>query len=111
LKAGAYAYADLVAMATHPSKEVAEWARKAAVEPTLLKKSVLVTMLLAKLAEYKDEKDPAKEPIPAIEVLLAGQGLVAAGDTMKDRIDSLRAGWDKARLPALDKDIARSIDE
>jgi hypothetical protein len=111
LKAGAYGYADLVAMTAHASKEVAEWARKAVVDPALLKKSVLVTILLAKLGEYKDEKDPSKEPIPALEILLAGQGLVAAGDSMKERIDSLRAGWDKARLPLLDKDIARSIDE
>jgi hypothetical protein len=110
-KCGAYGYADLVQMTTHASKEVSAWARKTVVDPALLKKSVLITLLLAKLMEYRDEKDATREPIPSLEALLEAQGVKGSGDSVKERVDSARAEWLKGRLPVLDRDIGRSIDE
>ncbi len=111
LEAGAYAYADVAAMTTHASKEVAEWARKTVVDPALVKKSTLIAVILAKLAEHKDEKDETKEPVPTLEILLQGQGARAVGDTVKDRLESYRAWWERNRTSTVDRDVPRAIDE
>lgn len=111
LKAGAYAYADVAAMTTHGTKEVAEWARKTVVDPAFVRRSTLIAVILGKLAEFKEEKDETKEPIPMLEILLQGQGARGAGETVKDRLEAYRAWWEAHRVSILDKDVVRAIDD
>jgi hypothetical protein len=110
-RCGAYGYADLALMTTHASREVSDWARKTVVDPALLKKSVLVTVLLSRLMDYRDEKEATREPIPILEALLEGQGVKGTGDSVKEWVESARGEWLKGRMPVLDKDIGRAIDE
>lgn len=110
VKAGLYVGPDLVDLGTHKIKEVSAWARKASLDPLLLRRSVLIASLLRRLAAYENEPDSAKEPIPWLEASLAAQGIKGEGATVKDRLDSARLAWERTRPSVLDKDINASID-
>ncbi|HLY09931.1 MAG TPA: HEAT repeat domain-containing protein, partial [Planctomycetota bacterium] len=110
VKSGLYVGPDLVDLGTHKIKEVAAWARSAALDPLLMRKSVLIASLLKRLAAYENEADQTKEPIPWLEVTLAAQGIKGEGDKLKDRLESARLAWERMRPSVLDKDVNAAID-
>ncbi|HEV3026233.1 MAG TPA: prenyltransferase/squalene oxidase repeat-containing protein, partial [Planctomycetota bacterium] len=86
------------------------WAKSAAVDPLLVRKSVLIASLLKRLAFYENEPDPTKDPIPWLEATLEAQGIKGEGGKLKERLESDRLAWDRTRPSVLDKDINASID-
>lgn len=110
IRAGLYVGPDLVDLGAHKTKEVAAWARAAAVDPLLLRKSVLIASLLRRLAAYENEPDLLKDPIPWLEETLAAQGIKGEGEKLKERLESARAAWERTRPSILDKDINSAID-
>lgn len=110
IRAGVYVGPDLVDLATHKTKPVADWARRTASDPAVLRKSVLIASLIRRLAVHENEADDRKEPIPLLEEMLAEQGLTAEGGTVKNRLEGYRAAWDRTRPGILDKDVNVAID-
>ncbi len=110
IRAGLYVGPDLVDLGTHKTKEVAAWARSAALDPQLLRKSVLIASLLRRLAAYENEPDLTKDPIPWLEATLAAQGVKGEGEKLKERLISARSVWERLRPGILDKDINAAID-
>jgi hypothetical protein len=111
LKAGAYQYPDVVERVVHPTAEVAQWARKASVDPVLLRRCVLFQMVLDRLAALEKEPDETKDPIPALEILLQSLGARSSLDKLKDRLAEYRAWWEHHRVGIIDKDVATAIDQ
>lgn len=110
VQAGVYLGPDLVDLACHKVKEVAVWGRRAAADPALVRKCVLIATLIQRLATYDREPDEKKDPIPALEAMLADQGLKADGEKLKDRLEGFRAAWDRSRPSVLDRDVNLAID-
>jgi hypothetical protein len=110
IRAGAYVGPDLVDLATHKTKAVADWARLVSSDPSVVRKSVLVASLIRRLAAHENEADEKKEPIPLLEAMLAEQGVTAEGGKVKDRLEGYRTAWDRMRPGILDKDVNLAID-
>ena len=110
VRSGLYVGPDLVDLSAHKIKEVSGWAKSAAVDPQVVRKSVLIASLLKRLAAYENEPDPTKDPIPWLEVTLAAQGIKGEGEKLKERLEAARLAWERTRPSVLDKDINASID-
>jgi hypothetical protein len=110
VRAGVYVGPDLVELATHKIKEISDWARQAAVDPALMRKCVLLSSLIRRLAAYDKEPDEKKDPIPALEAMLEAQGVQGEGEKLKDRLEACRSAWDRMRPGILDKDVNIAID-
>jgi hypothetical protein len=110
VQTGIYVGPDLVELAGHKVKEVAAWARRAAGDPALLRKCVLIASLIQRLGTFEKETDEKKEPIPALEALLGDAGVKAEGEKLKDRLEGYRAAWERMRPSVLDKDVNLAID-
>jgi hypothetical protein len=110
IRAGLYLGPDLIDLGAHKVKEVSAWARSAAVDPHLVRRSVLIASLLRRLAAYENEPDLKKDPIPWLEATLAAQGVQGEGEKLKERLEGLRSAWERARPGILDKDVNAAID-
>lgn len=108
--AGVYVGPDLVDLAAHKVKEVAAWARKAAADPSVLGKAVGVSTLLERLRAHENDADEKKDPIPVFEALLADQGFKSESGKLKDRIQEMRAAWERVRPGVLERDINGAIE-
>jgi hypothetical protein len=71
---------------------------------------VLIASLIQRLALYEKEPDETKDPVPALEAMLAGAGVQAEGEKLKDRLEGYRAAWERTRPSILDKDVNLAID-
>lgn len=111
VRAGLYVGPELVDLGTHKTKEVATWARGAALDGRLLRKSVLIGSLLKRLAAYENETDLTRDPLPWLLTTLAAQGIKAEGDTLKVQLASARTSWERSRPSVLEKDVNGAIDD
>ncbi len=111
VRAGTLTNPEIVELAAREKKEPAEWARKAALDPELYRKCVLVATLLRLLAERENDADEAKEPIPSLEGMLRAEGAQGEGEKLKARVEAYRAWWAKSRVPVVDKDVVKAIDQ
>lgn len=110
VKAGLYLGPDLLDMACHKSPELAAWGKSVALDPALMRKSVLIASLLRSLAAYVNEPDEKKEPIPWLEFTLGTQGIKGEGEKLKDRLEAYKLAWERTRPSVLDKDVNVAID-
>src|SRR5882672_5394704 len=83
LRASLYTGPDFIELATHKIPEISTWARNAATNPLLLRKSVLIASLILRLGSYLNEADETKDPVPWLETQLAAQGIKGAGEKLK----------------------------
>jgi hypothetical protein len=109
LRTGTLSYAEVCEWTTH--EKLGDWARRAVLDAAIHRRCVLLPILIRKLGEHEKAEDETKEPIPTLELLLAGQGAQAAGTALKDRIASYRAWWERNRTSILDRDVVTAIDQ